>query len=221
MRRFILLLVLLAVLVFLTCVHNYQIREGFEEKSNDVNNKKEYLQALGEIAPAPQVQPGPQGPQGEPGPPGGAYQARGTLLNLAHPALRLDRYYGSGVNAFLNKPNYRSQQTWTLQTDGQIANQFGGCLKRDSATDQVFVSQCKSDNPPSDQLWTFDQYGRLSSRADNNTCLEVSTGMDTTATRGGGLIEGQKGTGNAVPKDTPVLGAGKCTSNNNQVWNFS
>ena len=216
-------IILTIIVLLLLCMYYKNNVEHLTNKQEEEEEEKKhkYVEALGELAPAPQVQPGPQGPAGPPGPSGGSYQDRGSLMNLAHTDLRLDRYFGINVNAFLTDPNFRSHQTWTHQTDGQVSNQFGGCLEMDPKTEQVFISKCASENPSSDQMWINDQYGRFVTKTDNNICLEVNNNIKHTAGRGGGLIDGKKGSGRGFPKNTQVLTTGTCNMNTNQVWHFN
>lgn len=193
-----------------------------ESNKSDKSNKKDYLVALSQFTDANQTTAvqGPPGPPGPAGPPGAAYTAKGRLINRQY-KLPTDRFFGTGPNvaAYLTNENLSSHQTWTLQSDNQLANQFGGCLTYSTGTDGVYMGACAPTGTPpaASNQWVQDTYGRLVSQANPNACLTVST--TTQAPPGAGTISDSGSSTNvSLAAGTPILTTAACDMTPVQAW---
>lgn len=195
-------------------------QEAFTDKNEQPS--KDYLTALSQLTDTtqPTTVQGPPGPPGPIGPPGAEYTAKGRLLNRQY-KLAADRFFGTGPNvaAYLAKDNLSSHQTWTLQSDNQLANQFGGCLTYSSGTNGVYIGACtQTGTPPATtNQWIQDPYGRIVSQADSNMCLTVST--TTQAPPGVGTIsDNNSSTNTSLAAGTPILTTATCDMTPTQSW---
>lgn len=120
-------------------------------------------------------QTGATGPQGPPGPAGGMYFHTGWITSREGNYI-LNRTGGIGQAsiAYLDKPDYVTNQYWTWTKDGQLQNKFGPGVQCMTGNDkgQVFINNCtSSDNLNQKWLWT--NRGQINWGANKGKCLTV------------------------------------------------
>lgn len=144
--------------------------QKIQNEISEINNQIANLKAsVGN--PGPQGPTGGSGPQGVPGPSGGIYQSQGPLRNLAYVDMFADRMFGKGSQAvpYLSLPNYRSQQQWSLLSNGKLENRYSGCLFGDTTTGLTYINNCSKSGTGME--WVYDNKGRLRLKGDYKKCL--------------------------------------------------
>lgn len=164
-------IILFLILVFLYPNETYEHYTN-SQIDNKIKTLEEQIQSVqNATCPGPIKVPCQVGPQGPPGPPGGTFSNMGPLRNLGDTSQFMDRLFGMGTDAvpFLATQNYRPQQTWTLESNKKLSNQYGGCLYGDANTNLVYMASCNSS--PQGLQWLYDKNGRLRLNADQEKCL--------------------------------------------------
>ena len=186
-------------------------------------NEIAYLTKLLMEKPGPDLVEGPRGPPGPAGPVGGAFIKQGPLRSLSATDKFVDRAFNTGTSAiaFLDAPNYTSHQTWTLQSDGQLANGFGGCLMGNTASNSVYMAPCAptGTTPATGMTWTYDPSGRLVLSGNEAACLTVSSIAGTRPVKKI-TKEGKAGARAAPGGDSPPLALAECGTATTQQWSF-